>query len=453
MTIVIVLACILIALLALKYPPTTLFFFLLAGVTKGLLQQRFEIFRIVDFTVLSASFVLLAMVYSFIKYRVRLIEILSIPFIIYMLFAVLLVLCWSFTTAPHYGLQKWSRFATLGFISFASPIIFCRTRKDIKLVLTVVLLVGLVITLGTIAEPHLDTPSKKFPGGIFARGTFLIANPLPVAVFIGTASILPFCALILMQVPKWLKGGGFVLLPLMVWAMILTKSRGPFYGMLFIWLVAIFVCNRIVSKSSLPLVIIVVIFAVLFIFTRLPEPVTARIANVAKEEHGVQTAARSRLNLFTWTITRIPRRPVLGHGTGSWAFDWSGEDRREAPHNIILEVLYEEGLVGTCLIILFLWLVVRRYRQAAKLAYQYNFDIQVTAIVNIVALMFFYTLLQAMASFDINENRFMFFCAGFVIATFNVVCREVEALYYEGPFWENLSYEGELGPNEIAALT
>jgi O-antigen ligase len=133
--------------------------------------------------------------------------------------------------------------------------------------------------------------------------------------------------------------------------------------------------------------------------------------------------------LFAWTIERVPERLFLGHGTGAWGFDYSGEDRREAPHNIIMELLYEQGLVGVLLISLFLWVIFVRWRRASKLVYFNGLDMGTFQIVHITGLLFSYTLLQAMGSYDINENRFMFFCAGTVVAAFNCVRHRVEEIY------------------------
>jgi len=421
---------IILLIVILKYPAISLPFFLMAGVVKGMLMLRVGFFRVVDFTVLAAVLVLVAMAYNFARRGFPWRHILNIPLGIYLLLAGLLFLCWTYTTAPHYGFQKWSRFATLGFISFLAPIVFCQRLKDMKLILWIVLVVGVIISIGTIVAPHIGV-LKEHAGGIYARGTFLEANPLPVAVLIGTASIIAFCLAIMAHTSKSLRIVSLILAPLMALGIIIAKSRGPFFGLLFTWLVAVFICRKGVSKGWLPFIVGAIVISIMIMFMTMPEMVTGRIAKIWRSGYEAQETGRSRIALFIWTIERVPERPFLGHGTGAWALDWSGQDIRAAPHNIVLEVLYEQGLVGAALISLFLLVIFMRWRRAARLVHTYGLDIGVFQIVHIAGLLFFYTFLQAMAAFDINENRLMFFCAGLVVATFNCVRHATEEVYVE----------------------
>jgi O-antigen ligase len=73
----------------------------------------------------------------------------------------------------------------------------------------------------------------------------------------------------------------------------------------------------------------------------------------------------SRAFLHEWTMVRIPERPVIGHGAGSWRHDWPRREPHETQppgryrhwwdqmkdsvvqaHSVYLQVLYEYGLIG-----------------------------------------------------------------------------------------------------------
>ncbi|MCK4791199.1 MAG: hypothetical protein KAV87_46130, partial [Desulfobacteraceae bacterium] len=127
---------------------------------------------------------------------------------------------------------------------------------------------------------------------------------------------------------------------------------------------------------------------------------------------------------------------ILGHGTGAYAVDRNGVDIPDWPHNIILELLYEQGLVGVLLLGLFLWLIFRRWRQAANLSYFCEPSIQVEAshLIHLVGLLFLFNLLQAMKSFDINGNRLVFFSAGLVLAVFSWIRQTAAEAYVEDEF-------------------
>ncbi|MCK4795653.1 MAG: hypothetical protein KAV87_68625, partial [Desulfobacteraceae bacterium] len=99
----------------------------------------------------------------------------------------------------------------------------------------------------------------------------------------------------------------------------------------------------------------------------------------------------------------------------------------------------EQGLVGAVIVSLFLWLIFRRWRQASQFVYLYELDIGIFQIVHMAGLLFLFLFTQAMKSGDINDNRFMFFCAGLVVAAFSLVRRTVEEISLEN----ELIAEGE----------
>lgn len=96
--------------------------------------------------------------------------------------------------------------------------------------------------------------------------------------------------------------------------------------------------------------------------------------------------------------------PFLGFGIGSWPVLYNDVDKRQYPHNILLEILVELGLVG-----LFLFI--------ALIIYSFSFFLPFNSIgyypMKILILMlFFNTLLNSMVSGDIPDNRLLFFSIG-----------------------------------------
>jgi O-antigen ligase len=121
----------------------------------------------------------------------------------------------------------------------------------------------------------------------------------------------------------------------------------------------------------------------------------------------------------------------LGHGTGAWAVNWGGMDEAEYPHNIVLEALYEEGMIGLSVLLLFIWIIFRRWRQASVLINYYGLSVEQYQYTHIAGLLFLFSLIQAMKSNDLDGNRLMFFCAGLVVATFSLARRRVEEISSE----------------------
>jgi O-antigen ligase len=426
-TVTIIVGVVILTLVTLKYPPISLLFFLTAGFIKATLMLKFPFFRVVDYTVLCAVLMLIAMTYSFIRGSGRLKDIMSIPMIMYLLLATLLLFGIAYTSAPNYGFVKSSRFATLGLIAFLAPIAFTFSLKEVKLTIWVLFTIGIIITVGTIIAPEAAV-LRLAPK---ARGAFLEADPLGTATMMGVASIIAFAFVIMAHTSNWLRIVSLAVIPLTIGGVIITGSRGPFLGMVFTWLMAVLICRRGLSKIWVPIIGIIMLIAMVASFVSLPEIASERIATVWKSGYDAKEALYSRTEMFSWTAKRISESLIFGHGTGAFAVDRGGLDERAYPHNIFLEVLYEQGLVGTILLLAFLWLIFRRWRQSANLVQSHSLAPEIYVAVHIAGLEFLFTFVQAMKSSDLDWNRLMFFCAGLVVATFNLVCSKVMELYGE----------------------
>jgi len=420
-----VVASIILVIVILKYPMVSLGLFLTISLVKGTLMLKFGFFRVVDATVLCAVLVLIAMTYSFVKSGGKMKDILSFPLLLFLLLVVILLLGITYTSAPNYGFQKGTRFATLTFIAFLAPFFFVQSPKDIKLMIWIILVVGIILAVGTLIAPHAAV--LRVP----TRGGFLEAGALGTAIKIGTAAIVAFIFAITAHTSSRLRIIGLVVIPLMMVAIILTQSRMPFVGVVFTWLVALFICRKGVSKGWAPLITIAILIAMVVPLIKLPARVTARMLGMWRSGYVMKELGRDRTEPFIWVINRFGERPILGHGTGAYGVDRGAGDIRYFPHNIFMELLYEQGLVGVVIISLFLWLIFKRWRQASRFVHLYGLDIEIFEVVHIVGLLFLFNFIQAMKGADLNDNRFMFFFAGLMVVTFNQVRHMAEEISLE----------------------
>lgn len=436
LTVLIAVAIIILIIAAFRYPSISLALFMTAALLKGILMLKFPIFRVVDYTVLCAILVLIAMAYSFIKSSGRLRDIVSIPLATYLLLAAFLLLGTTYTSAPNYGLEKSSRFATLGLIAFLAPITFAHSLKEVKLMIWIILAAGVLSSIVTLLSPYSAVLRTE------TRAGFLEADPLITAAQVGIASVIAFVYAIMAHTPAVLRITSLAVIPLTISGIIVTGSRGPVVGLGMTWLLALFICRKGSSKAWLPFIAGAIVIGLVVSFTRLPEIATRRIATIW--ERGLSEATISRTVPFVWTAKRIPERLIFGHGTGAYAVDTGYEDIRVYPHNILLEALYEQGIVGGIIVVAFLWLIFHRWRLASRLVYLYELDIGLFRTVHIAGLLFLFTFTQAMKSGDLNGNRLMFFCAGLVVAVFTIVRRMVEeaALEHELIPEQQQAFEG-----------
>lgn len=97
----------------------------------------------------------------------------------------------------------------------------------------------------------------------------------------------------------------------------------------------------------------------------------------------------------------------VGHGLGSWPVLTGYGDRQYYPHNLVLEVVFELGLVGLVLLVcLFgtaLFVALREWHATGR------------SVHLVLLVVFVYLGLNAMVTGDLNENRYLFALAGVLV--------------------------------------
>lgn len=300
---------------------------------------------------------------------------------------------------------------------FLSPIVFIATKSDFNGILAMLLMIGVVVGIVTIIMPHSEVVHQRAE----QRAGFLEAGPLDTAEKIAVAGIIAFCFIVFQGSKKSLKILGGIVTPIALLGMVLTGSRGSLFAMVLCCAASPFIFGRQVSKKWLIPAVLVVVLGMGYAFTvagEVAERSVERIARLWRQEEGMQSVTSSRLPLFSWTLSKIPNSPILGHGTGSYAFDKNGVDEREYPHNVILELLYENGVIGACIFLCFVYVVCWKWKQSRRYIINYLGDSQLHAFSSISVLLFIFAFLQAMKSSDIEGNRLMFFCAGLMMSVY-----------------------------------
>jgi O-antigen ligase len=126
--------------------------------------------------------------------------------------------------------------------------------------------------------------------------------------------------------------------------------------------------------------------------------------------HQGSGSGAKRLDFYSRTMAAIPENLWLGQGIGSWSVFYYGRDTRDYPHNLLLETMFEEGVVGASLFLLFLGLLaiaIRRMLAATDSQY------------GVLAGLLVYCVSVSMFSGDLDDNRILWLWAGVILA----VCR------------------------------
>jgi O-antigen ligase len=132
-------------------------------------------------------------------------------------------------------------------------------------------------------------------------------------------------------------------------------------------------------------------------------PTLQRFDTLLTEEEGGQA---ERLEFWRRSWHLWLEQPVLGSGVGSWPIRYFGVDVARHPHNLILEVLVEFGLIGLLLLV---GLAVAAARGASVRRLREDPALMCIAMLCIT------TFLGAMTSSDITGNRNLFAMLGLLV--------------------------------------
>ncbi|HOI72952.1 MAG TPA: O-antigen ligase family protein [Syntrophales bacterium] len=122
---------------------------------------------------------------------------------------------------------------------------------------------------------------------------------------------------------------------------------------------------------------------------------------------GIGESPLLRLDYY-WRALRLwVEAPILGHGLGSWPLLVGFGDIKEYPHNVILELLVELGLVG---FLLFLAIPLRALYQNRFLK-----ATQCVPTLLIILMIFVDLFVNALCSGDLSDNRLLFAAAGMLV--------------------------------------
>lgn len=121
--------------------------------------------------------------------------------------------------------------------------------------------------------------------------------------------------------------------------------------------------------------------------------------------NGPGSSLGTRFDYWVWSIENIDIGTVVqGHGLGSWPVLYGMGDLQQYPHNMILEVLFELGIIGLGLLsALLLYVTANTFFEWSR----HRGPIPI-----VIGVLFVYMLMNTMVTGDLNENRFLFALVG-----------------------------------------
>lgn len=180
-----------------------------------------------------------------------------------------------------------------------------------------------------------------------------VINPNELGFVIVT--VIPFLHYLLWTGRWKLKAIYLVLMPLLLYALILTMSRGAFLALM---VVSFFIFKESRHKTALVGVAVMAIVAAFSVMTPVQKE---RYLSIIDRDVEGGASAEGRIQGMIREFQLGLTRPVVGHGLGTTGETKANKlGRRQASHNLYAELLIEIGVVGFAIFLAFL---VRAFKQ------------------------------------------------------------------------------------------
>jgi hypothetical protein len=190
--------------------------------------------------------------------------------------------------------------------------------------------------------------------------------------------------------------------------MILTGSKGPIIALL-ISLIFYFLFNPYKKKIINNKYVLLVFIMLGFLMVKYLRLILSAFDFTFIENRTKGGSFSSRLELYEILLNDFYNSGVFnllfGKGTGNYGFLFSGMDQAEYPHNMILEVLYENGIIGLIILLTIIFvLLISFFKKKIIKGKMYLFVICI------------YFLINSFMTADIAGNIFFFIFGYFALS-------------------------------------
>jgi O-antigen ligase len=392
-----------IAIGLLVFPEVTLALYVHAGDFKA--DPRFQpISSLIDPTVALALILIIGVAYRLVVRKGTIIWTKEASLAI-ILSAVVLVSS-VYTPAPGYGQEKAVRFMTLTLLAFVVPLIVVQGSQELNRFLLGTLGIGLILAVEGILEG-----GERFTA--FGSNTLALGYGAGPAILIALFSFLPGLRTGALKVTT------IVIIGVLSAAMIGSGSRGPLPA-LIVSVAATFLLSLALGykRKFMLLSVVAMTGIVVFVFSSpLIPPASLSRFDLLLNGGEIQlqrSSAGTRLFYWRQSLALFSKHPLVGGGAGAFARFISGQDIREYPHNIVLELASETGLVGLTIFACLLLFVVQNLLSALHVS-TLTQGVNRSLLVTLFAILAF-ELMGAMLSGDLNDGRGLWTLFGVIVA-------------------------------------
>ncbi|MCK4447355.1 MAG: O-antigen ligase family protein [Candidatus Marinimicrobia bacterium] len=403
------------AIIIIRIPEFGFVMVLIIPLVKNLLIPPDSIF----FLNLSFIFMLVTILSVVLKYssKIKSIHVEKDHILLFLLFLSVLMFSILYTDSTNYGLEKLLEFVFFNCFFFIFGIIVfqsCESTKRYLEILKYSILILSTINAFLVIKYLFSGSTSE----LIVRFTITGSNPIGNARVMGLGLILWFYSLV---EGKNYSSRLWCLLALItiLLSLIATNTRGPFFSVLIVIIIYVLFFSKLstLKKTSLVLFVILVISVT---FSVLPENLFVRYAYFGEEStfnttYGLSKSSSSAMrliyfrNIFEY-FHNFPISIILGTGIGNFSQITPGFDIRRYPHNIFMEILFEQGIIGVGIFLFGLVFLIQKILQ-----FWDEIEVNIKSLFIPFLLSFLYFFLNAQVSGDISDNRFVWLLWGGII--------------------------------------
>jgi O-antigen ligase len=307
----------------------------------------------------------------------------------------------TYTPAGSYGTEKAFRFVSLTMLAFFAPLVIIKSYRSVWL-----------FFLGWLGFAALLTIEALGQLGTGQRLSAFNATTIATSRTIGVAIIILLFAVLMDQVPRCWQILAAVGLTFMMLALIGSGSRGP---LIMLVVTVIFTIGMSMVKPgrrsrSLLVICILGITALGVLLSGLIPAASLQRFDLLVNQADADASSQGRLMVMRVAWHLFTTSPVVGRGTGSVSAFGAGRDQ-VYPHNVLLELAAENGLLGLSIYLGLVGMVLGRLLSSLSRRSDHG-PLWLTQLALVV-----FTLSNAMVSGDLSDNRGPWLFAGIAIAT------------------------------------
>ena len=327
------------------------------------------------------------------------------------LLAAATAISYLYSPAETYGWDKLTRFFVISGILFLAPLVLIGKTEDIRHFTLAMLVCAILLSIKILYG--INDASLFDPTGHLSSENRDVTQ-------IGAGQLVAMTLLWLLFCPHyslrrlWL----MISVPLLSAALIASVARGPVLFFVTVFVPFLFLRRVRTTVNATKVWLPALLFGLLAFTGSLywlqrqeaaQEKFRTKKAEIEEVLRGSSTptyTAGRRLTLYGWALAMFAEKPLMGWGLGGWSYYVFDRDMPAYPHNLILEIAAEEGVMGLAALGTLLITVLLAMRRIWRKSPDLSFIVPVFA----------FSFLATLTSGDLNVNRPLWLWCGVIFA-------------------------------------